>query len=153
VAQGAPPGKGIPDAAGNPFGYMFNAQGTQHVIYRGTNNRLNELYWDNQGWHWVDLSFVAQGAPPSKGIPDAASDLFGYAFEARGTQHIFYRSANNRLNELYWDTQGWHWLDLSLMASAPDAAGNLFGYVFKTQGTLHVVYRGINNHLNELWWP
>jgi len=149
VAQGAP--NGVPNAAGSPFGYMFNAFGTQHVVYRGTNNRLNELYWDKQGWHWVDLSYVAQGAP--NGVPDAASDLSGCAIDAQGTQHIFYRSGNNRLNELYWDNQGWHWVDLSFIGGAPDAAGNPFGYVFNAQGTLHVVYRGTNNRLNELWWP
>jgi hypothetical protein len=148
VAQGAP--KGVPDAAGNPFGYVFNSQGTQHVVYRGTNNRLNELYKDNQVWHWVDLSYVAQGAP--KGVPDAASDLSGYAFEADGTQHIFYRSGNNRLNELYWDRQVWHWVDLSYVTpGAPNAAGDLFGYVFNVQKTQHAVYRGTNNRLNELW--
>src|SRR5260370_707425 len=148
VAQGAP--HGVPDAAGNPFGYVFNTQGTQHVVYRGTNNRLNELYKDNQGWHWVDLSYVAQGAP--KGVPDAASDLSGYAFEGDGTQHIFYRSGNNRLNELYWDRQVWHWVDLSYVApGAPNGAGDLFGYVFNVQKTQHAVYRGTNNRLNELW--
>jgi hypothetical protein len=36
---------GAPDAAGNLFGYVFNAQGTQHIVFRGTNNRLNELWW------------------------------------------------------------------------------------------------------------
>src|SRR6266581_2613540 len=159
VAKGAPSGKSIPDAAGNLFGYVFNSQGTQHVFYRSTNNRLNELYWDNKGWHWVDLSFAAQGAPPGGKVPDAASDLFGYAFEAQGTQHVFYRSGNNRLNELYWDNKGWHWVDLSYVAqgappgkSIPDAAGNLFGYVFNSQGTQHVFYRSTNNRLNELYW-
>ncbi len=86
-------------------------------------------------------------------MPDAASDLFGYAFEAQGTQHVFYRSGNNRLNELYWDNQGWHWVDLSFVGGAPDAADDVFGYVFNAQGTLHVVYRGTNDRLNELWWP
>jgi hypothetical protein len=32
-------------AAGDPNGYMFNAQGTQHVVYRGTDNHIHELWW------------------------------------------------------------------------------------------------------------
>jgi hypothetical protein len=155
VAQGAP--NGIPDAAGNPFAYAFNSQSTQHVVYRGTNNRLNELHKDAQGWHWTDLSYIAQGAP--NGVPDAASDLVGYAFEAQGTQHVFYRSANNRLNELYSDNQGWHWVDLSYVAQGagagkeiPDAAGNLSAYVFNSRMTQHIVYRSADNRLNELYW-
>jgi hypothetical protein len=31
---------GAPVAAGSPAGYMFDAQGTQHVVYRGTNNHI-----------------------------------------------------------------------------------------------------------------
>ena len=28
-----------------PAGYMFDAQGTQHVVYRGTDNHIHELWW------------------------------------------------------------------------------------------------------------
>src|SRR5260370_29679346 len=101
AAQGAP--KGVPDAASDLSGYAFEADHTQHIFYRSGNNRLNELYWDNQGLHWVDLSYVAQGAP--HGVPDAASDLSGDAFEADGTHHVFYPGSNNRLNHLYSHNQ------------------------------------------------
>ena len=32
-------------AAGDPWGYMFDAQGTQHVVYRGDDNHIHELWW------------------------------------------------------------------------------------------------------------
>ncbi len=32
-------------AAGDPNGYMFDAQGTQHVVYRGSDNHIHELWW------------------------------------------------------------------------------------------------------------
>ena len=31
-------------AAGDPAGYVFAAQGTQHVVYRGTDNHVRELW-------------------------------------------------------------------------------------------------------------
>jgi hypothetical protein len=73
----------------------------------------------------VDLSPAVQGA--TKGVPDAGGNLFGYVFDSQGTQHVVYRSTNNRLNELYWDSQGWHWVDLSFVAGASDVAGDVSG--------------------------
>ena len=32
-------------AAGDPAAYMFDAQGTQHVVYRGSDNHIHELWW------------------------------------------------------------------------------------------------------------
>jgi len=32
-------------AAGDPAGYVFDAQGTQHVLYRGSDNHVHELWW------------------------------------------------------------------------------------------------------------
>jgi hypothetical protein len=32
-------------AAGDPVGYMFDAQGTQHVDCRGLDGHIHELWW------------------------------------------------------------------------------------------------------------
>ena len=37
---------GATAAAGDPAGYMFDAQGTQHVNYRGTDGHVYELWWE-----------------------------------------------------------------------------------------------------------
>jgi hypothetical protein len=34
---------GARDAAGDPAGYVFD--GTQHVVYRGSDNHIHELWW------------------------------------------------------------------------------------------------------------
>jgi hypothetical protein len=85
---------GVPDAASDLSGYV-DGQGIQHVFYRGTNNRLNELYTVSgpQDWHWLDLSYVA-------GAPDAIGELFGYGFE--GKVRVVYRGFNSRLNEIWY---------------------------------------------------
>jgi Fungal fucose-specific lectin len=134
-----------PASAGNPAGYLFNAQGTQHVVCRGPDNHIHELWWDNDGWHHNDLSSATSA-------PDAAGDPTGYMFDASGTQHVVYRGADNHIHELWWDNDGWHHNDLSSATSAPDAAGDPAGYMFDAQGTQHVVYRAADNHIHELWW-
>ena len=41
-----------PAAAGDPDGYAFTANGTSgmHVVYRGVDNDIHELYWQNGAW-------------------------------------------------------------------------------------------------------
>ena len=77
---------------------MFNAQGTQHVDYRGTDNHIHELWWDTDGWHHDDLTDAAGGA-------DAAGDpgrlhvrCAGHA--ARGLSR---RRQPPSIHELWWD--------------------------------------------------
>ncbi|HTP24328.1 MAG TPA: hypothetical protein VMK12_01550, partial [Anaeromyxobacteraceae bacterium] len=134
---------GAPPAAGNPRGYVFVAQGTQHVVYRNANGHVQEL-WSGGGWKTDDLTGNT-GAPPAAGNPR------GYVFDAQGTQHVVHRDANGRIQELWWDG-GWHVADLTQQTDAGMAAGNPSGYVFDQQGTQHVMYRDTNRHIQELWW-
>ncbi len=87
---------GAPAAAGDPAGYMFDAQGTQHVVYRGSDAHVHELWWEGTGgWHYNDLTNAA-------GAPAAAGDPAGYMFDAQGTQHVVYRGSDAHVDELWW---------------------------------------------------
>jgi hypothetical protein len=44
--------------------YVFEGQKTQHVIYRGWDDHLHELWWDGEQ-HYNHLT-VAAGAPSAK---------------------------------------------------------------------------------------
>ena len=123
---------------------MFDAQGTQHVVYRAGDAHIHELWWDGGGWHHNDLSAAA-------GAPDAVGDPAGYMFDAQGTQHVVYRAGDGHIHELWWDGGGWHRNDLSAEAGAPGASSDPAGYMFDAQGTQHVVYRG-GAAVQELWW-
>ncbi len=142
----------------SPNGYAFEAQGTQHVIYRqndfqGNYGQINELWWDSGGWHHNDLT-AATGAPLADFVPR------GYVFEAQGTQHVVYQgqlangSSDGHIHELWWDNNGWHHNDLTAATGAPLANGDALpvGYVFEAQYTKHVIYTGADNHIHELWW-
>jgi hypothetical protein len=136
---------GAPPTASDPRGYVFVAQGTQHVNYLGPDGHVHELWWDGGGWHHNDLSLAAS-APQAIGNPG------GYMFGAQGTQHVNYRGTDNHVHELWWDSHGWHHNDLTLAAGAPETSGDPFGYMFDAQGTQHVNYRSADNHVHELWW-
>jgi hypothetical protein len=91
-ATGADPG----NENSYPIGYLFAAQNTQHVNYRGGDNHVHELWCDSNGtWHHHDLT-VATGAPL------CAYNPIGYTFDAQGTQHVFYEGENLNLIELFW---------------------------------------------------
>jgi hypothetical protein len=87
---------GAAAASGDPTGYMFDAQGTQHVNYRGTDGHVYELWWEPVGgWHVADLTAVT-------GAAAASGDPTGYMFDAQGTQHVNYRGTDGHVYELWW---------------------------------------------------
>ena len=145
LAAGGTPA-GVATGSGDPAAYVFRAQGTEHVVYRGFDNHVHELRKDASGWHHGDLTTMT-------GAPAAAGDPAGYVFEAQGTQHVMYRAANGHVHELWWDaTNGWGSGDLTAVTGAPTAAGDPAAYVFDAEGSQHVIYRAGNGHLYELWW-
>jgi hypothetical protein len=143
ATTGAPPA-----AEGSLAAYVFEMQGTQHVIYASAlDHHVRELWWNINGWHTADLTDVA-AAPP------AAGPITGYAFQAEGTQHVVYNGVDNHIHELWFDRTGWHTGDLTAATGAPPVATGaaLTGYVFETQHTQHVVYISApDNHIRELW--
>jgi hypothetical protein len=87
---------GAPVAVGDPCGYLFNAQGTQHVVFRSGDGHIRELWWEpTGGWHAADLTAVT-------GAPAAAGDPTGYVFDTQGSQHVMYRDGNGHIQELWW---------------------------------------------------
>lgn len=80
----------VTPALGNPVGYVFEVEGTQHVVYLGTNHKICELYWsrDDQGnyrWQFNDFGTVAE-------LPAAAGDPSAYCWESQQTQHVIFVS-------------------------------------------------------------
>jgi len=147
-----------PKAAGNPTAYVMDRDNTQHVVYRGKDGQINELFWSGKQAKWQHANLSEQTKAPK-----AASDPCGYYLGERKTQHVVYRAENGNICELYFapdgDNRGWHVKDLSAEANAPKAAGNPSGFavpekltrLLKNGGTQHVVYRGADGQLHELF--
>jgi hypothetical protein len=138
---------GAPSAGGKPAGYQFLSEPTQHVVSRGTDGHIYELWWDStNGWGIGNLTATV-------GAPLAAGDPWGYAFDGTATQHVVYHGIDGHIWELWWDAfNGWGGGDLCEATGAPHAAGDPTGYVLAADGTQHVVYRAVDGHIHELWW-
>jgi hypothetical protein len=141
-------------------GYVFDAQGTQHVDYVGNDGHVHELWWDTDGWHSNDLTLAANAPTADPGSINNFMALDGYVFNAQGTQHVDYVGNDGHVYELWWDTSGWHNNDLSVAAKVssprPPHGGEtalIAGYVFDAQGTQHVTYFATDDgDIHELWW-
>jgi hypothetical protein len=143
---------GAPTAfLGAPTGYVFAAQGTQHVDYIGDDSHIHELFCDSSGWHHIDLT----DATGTAGLVGGGFFLCAYAFDDQGTRHVDYIGGAPPVHELWWDTNGWHYND-DLTNGTPAFSADFAppaGYVFAAQGTQHVDYIGIVDfHVHELWW-
>ncbi len=154
--------------AGSLAAYVFNSQGTQHVIYIDNNDlHVHELWSYGDGtWHPNDLTKATGALDSSKAYPLAAYvwDLgeirsLGGGLppvlipSLKSTQHVDYIDANNDVHELWWHHNGWFENDLSKRANVSLPGAVLAsGYVFHSQGTQHVIYNGGDGRVHELWW-
>ncbi len=137
---------GAPPSVGDPFGYTWSVDSTEHVVYRGADRHLHEL-WFNGSWHHNDLT-VASGAPAGALV---ASDPFGYTWDVDKTQHVVHVGADGHVHEL-WFNGSWHHNDLTTAAAAPLPSGPVAAYTWSVDSTEHVVYRGLDGHVHELWF-
>jgi hypothetical protein len=118
---------GGPESVGSPTAYPFEAQGTLHVVYRDTDVHVRELWASlSDGlWHDNDLTVAAGATTTADGEPAA------YAFNDQNTQHVFYRTANGHIDELWWNqVQGWQVNDLTVRTGAPLAESDPTAYLF-----------------------
>ena len=141
-----------PKAAGDPDGFYWRGNKSQHVLYRGSDDSIQELFLDPNGnWQHNDLTAVAK-APKAAGNPTA------YVEEGNKTEHIVYRTESGDIVELYakYKETKWEMKDLSKEANAPKAAGDPSGYRLKESSlrgitTQHVIYRGEDGDIHEVF--
>ena len=132
---------------GNVFGYSVPSLKENEIIYRGTDNHIYEVYWSTS-WppSWTDLSATA-GLTVA-----AASDPFGYSFDALNKQNAIFVGADGHIRELYWWTGAVGVTDLTANAKASNAVGNPVAYVANSYGVQNVFYRDSAGHARELYW-
>jgi hypothetical protein len=136
---------GAPQAAGDPFGFVFAAQGVQNIVFRATDGHAHELWRTAGGIGHSDLTLLAH-APAVVGDPRA------YVYDHAGMQNAIYRGTDGHLHGLYWSTGAVGHDDLTALSHAPGPAGNPFGYITPIPSIQDVVYRGTDGHLHGLYW-
>lgn len=139
----AMPGIVKPAPDSNPAAYAFLSQNTLHVVYRGTDDRIHELWGFPGSWN-----YNAVGANFTK----AKGDPAGYVTEAFGVQHIVYRGENDQVVELWWFGIWREHVLTKTVSGAPVPRSDLAGYSFESNRTQHVVYFAHDGSPQELWW-
>jgi hypothetical protein len=148
-------GYNAPNAVGNPSAYV-NPQGTNIVVYRGTDGHIWDLYWDSG-------AVVAENITGFTGSPVAGGDPFVYYIPAYDLNQIVYRegpAGAGRLIELFWQgaaaTTGWNITDAAGPSIPPGSSSGYsqvdpVAFYNPATNTKHVIYQ-INGYMNELSW-
>jgi len=144
-----------PLAVGNPFGFAWENDKSQHVVYRGKDNQIHELWFK----HGYVMSGAWQHAPIGQqaGAPAAAGDPVAYCWEHDKSQHVIYRGADNMIHELWFKhgtvmSGSWQHAAIGKDAGAPPAASDPIAYCWEGDGSQHVVYVGMDGQIHELWF-
>jgi hypothetical protein len=146
-----------PKAAGDPVSYYISSHpilGTSEVsrhvnqvTYRDVHNHICELWWrgEERVNHW-DVTAATEGAPP------AASDPVAYYSAATNTKHIFYRSADSHLHELWWVPGGSlpKHADITNQTFAAPALDKPTAFSMESAKSQHIFYRGTDNYIHEI---
>ena len=143
---------GAPLASGDPAGYTWDWDHSQHVVYRDQASHIQELFYQASAGVWVDndLTEAAGGAPLASGDPA------GYTWDVDHSQHVVYRDTASHIQELFYQFSTGVWVDNDLTEAAggaPLAVGNLAGYTWDVDHSQHVVYRDTASHIQELFLP
>jgi len=142
-------------AAGDPTGFAWEHDHTQHIIYRGADGHIHEIFYKKDlthgGWEYGGSLTAKISAPPAAGNPDA------FAWEGDNTQHIVYRATDGNIHEIFYKRDlthhGWEYGGaLSTKVGAPAAAGRPWGYVWERDKTQHIVYRTPDGNIQEIFY-
>ncbi|HTQ04524.1 MAG TPA: trypsin-like serine protease [Polyangiaceae bacterium] len=90
-----------------------------------------------------------QTTAASRFLATASNGPSGYG-RSDEVNSVVRRHSSNHIHELYLDSAGWHWGDLTAITGAPNAAGPASGYR-RSDGTNSVLYRGSDGHIRELY--
>ena len=139
---------GAPTAMGDPSVHIFHVFPSRHVMYRGADGHIHDIYWmEAAGWRHSDINEKTPGAPLPGGNP------IGYSFTGDDSNHIVYRGVDGYIHDLcFIRGQGRVHTNLSASTGSPMAAGDPFGYTFDLFPSQHVIYRGVDGHIHQIYW-
>src|SRR5262249_36112980 len=124
---------------------FFKKEHTHHVLFRGAEGSIHELYRVRDGqWQHADLTAETKA-------PTAVGDPTCYLKENDGTKHVLFRSSSGDICEVYRLKDPWKCNSLTAEAKAPKAAGDPSGYILPQDNSQRVVFRGTEGQVLELF--
>jgi hypothetical protein len=91
-----------PPAASDPAAYYSAGTNTKHVVYRGADGHLNEIWWVPGGGvpARTDLTIAALAPVAAEGPPHDKPSAF--TVEGPNSQHVVYRGTDDHIHEIRW---------------------------------------------------
>ncbi|HET7540902.1 MAG TPA: trypsin-like serine protease [Polyangiaceae bacterium] len=133
-----------PAAASDPAGWFSQYDAYDHVVYRTTNNHLQELWWQGAGAVGNgDLTAAARAKT-------AAGDPWPYYDSTHAMNIVAFRGTDNHIRTLYWGSGNVGEDDLSGVAGTPLAADDPFAWHTPADDSNHFIYRASSGHIYEL---
>ncbi len=113
------PRAGVPVADQSAvYGYAFDGQMTEHIIFVGVDGHLHEMWSDAGQWHSGDLTLATGTVPPALG----PGSISGYVAAASGSQHVVFVGVDGHIYELAYGQTGWYATDLTDLTKSPSPA-------------------------------
>jgi hypothetical protein len=141
--------------------YGWTTQGSQHVVYVGTDGNVWELYWVpgandpvRGGLLWQANNLSVRTGYTGPLAPKKNGPLAATMFQRENTEHVIYIAADNTIRELYFYNNSWGGNNLTQATGATPPAANspLITFACDYEDTLHVCYIGTDGEVHELWW-
>ncbi|MFF2052613.1 hypothetical protein ACFVU2_13510 [Leifsonia sp. NPDC058194] len=136
---------GAPSSTSDPSAYVFDSEGSQHVVFlSGGDGHVHELY-QSDGWHHGDLM------DSSGTVVRAIDPPMGWASAHYGTQHVVFRDEYRTVHLLSRGTgDDASWVQHTLTTpTGPHAAVAPAGYAFDAQQTQHITMVGDDQLMYE----
>jgi hypothetical protein len=138
---------GAPPASGQPSGYVYANESTQHAVYIGdsvsdeTSGRLYEIWWQSGNKNTNDLTNVAGTLLAN---PPAGYDL--------GNQNVVFQGRDSHIYLIERTMQnGWTPHDLTQLKNAPLAVSPPTAFKSLDPAVIHVVYIGVDANVHHFF--
>jgi 1-phosphatidylinositol phosphodiesterase len=139
-----------PQSVSGAFGLVASdANAQQHNLYFDTNNNISDIWYTGSEWAYQCLNTLVSGAP------SAASQPVGLVvYDGSAQQHNVYRSAANKLCDIWYTGTGWAYQCLhDLVTGAPTAQGRPFSLVVtNANDEQHNLYLDVNGNISDIWY-
>ena len=93
--------------------YSWSVDRTDHIVYKGADNHIHELWQQYGTWRHADLT-ISSGATVTAA---ANTQPYGLQSEIDQGQHIIYQGSDNHIHELVFKAGSW-WTDIDLIAAS-----------------------------------
>jgi len=141
---------GSPKAASNPAAIVAFDDNSEHVIYRGTDDQLHELFRSGSTGTWGHSNLST-----ATGTPKAVGDPAAYVASGDKSMHVVFRTDGGDICELFRASgagRTWGSANLTRQSGAPKAAGDPCGFMSYNGKDQHVVFRTGDSSICELFF-